>query len=850
MNVNEITESLKEMFNEPLKDGENRKIVFWTDTNEEFKEDFKDIQIDGVKSIYLHHNNQFYVKYLLEEKDINSSYLIYTNMNIESPDNWLYDTVKYSMTFYADRVSLLLKEFNIDVSLRPYVEKYIAFFGAKDRRHRLRDFDITFQTREQLELAMMNVLCRKYTLDFQPVLRTVFMDTLEDEDNRYLHDFRRYFDVNTFWSYVEAEYAYDQENKSLKTLFMHLTITAFSQYVASKHLEHFKKYIADTHRTNIYVFIDQWMHHKDDYKIYDEYVQMVEEEIQLPNIIHELPVDTFKEADVFPYIDRAIIIYIANALLEQYEDYEEYISLIHERRNKHFYGQYKYIYDALYYTVKMYDFHKQFRDGIPQGRAKDIYQAYIDEYYVMDLYYRKFYVAYDKAENSDLLLKIKSHVENLYTNWYLADLSAHWTQSLQEEILDQWSLPGIYNQQQFYSNIVSMHENERVFVIISDALRYEIAAELKEQVRSEIMGHVEMDTLLGVVPSITKTGMAALLPQQSMKIDQKGRVLIDGKQTTNLKQREQILNAYVDESIAIDYEKVFHMNKAERRDTFRGKKLIYIYHDMIDAVGDDPRTEKRTFQAVEQSLKQLSNLLRIIRNDLSGIHVYITADHGFIYQRDALKVSDLMSKDDIDAFASSRRYMLSETKTEVSGQKCIPLSSVFDNDPPIYAYVPNATMRYRVQGGGANFVHGGVSLQEIVLPLLYIRNKRSGQRGAEAITKVDIRLTSTTRRITNSIFTLDFFQTERVAEQTNPRTVKVYMVDESDHILSNEEIIIGDSRAEDPKERMFTVQFALKNHSYDRRASYDLIIKDHETDIILERIPFTIHLGIISDFDF
>ncbi len=74
------------------------------------------------------------------------------------------------------------------------------------------------------------------------------------------------------------------------------------------------------------MFIDHWMHHKTDYVIFDEYAEMAEQEIQLSNIINNLPVETFKQADIFPYIDRAIIIYIANGLVTQLEDYEE----IHE----------------------------------------------------------------------------------------------------------------------------------------------------------------------------------------------------------------------------------------------------------------------------------------------------------------------------------------------------------------------------------------------------------------------------------------------------------------------------------------------------------------------------------------
>src|SRR5690625_1999583 len=628
MNLEQINKSLAEMFNEPLKDGEERKIVFWTDTDKDFLDAFEKVHLEGIKTIHLHKNNQFYIKHLLEEEDISTSYLIYTNIDVTSSENWLYDMVGYSKTFYADRVSLLMNEFNIDASLRQYVQKYIAYFGVQEQLKRLKDFGMSFETREVLELAMMNTLCKKHSLNFQTVLRTVLMDTLNDEDNRYLHDFTRFFDIDTFWAYVEREYAYSREEKTLKTLFIHLAVTAFSQSIPEENLAALQHFISDQNRANIYVFIDQWMHHRTDYQIYNEYIQLIEEEIRLKDIINTLPIDIFKSADVFPYIDRAIIIEVSNNLMENHEDYEACINLINERRGKHFYEQFEHTYTALYYTVKMFDFHKRYSHGIPQGEAIDIYQAYTEDYYVMDTYYRKCYVAFHAAGSNELLLKLKTLVENKYTNWYMGELSTHWSQALHRDIPKKWALPGTYNQQQFYSNIISRHDDERVFVIISDALRYEIGVELQERLKSEILGSSELDTMLGVVPSVTKLGMAALLPHQKLEINDDGRVLIDGQSTSGIENRQKILQSYVEESMAIHYESILTMNKGERRETFRGKKLIYIYHDTIDAIGDHAATEINTFNAAEDAIDQISDLLRIIRNDLSGIHVYVTADHG------------------------------------------------------------------------------------------------------------------------------------------------------------------------------------------------------------------------------
>src|SRR5690606_12666580 len=209
---------------------------------------------------------------------------------------------------------------------------------------------------------------------------------------------------------------------------------------------------------------------------------------------------------------------------------------------------------------------------------------------------------------------------------------------------------------------------------------------------------------------VTKLGMASLLPHKTIDFDASGRVLVNGKDSSGLENRKAIIETVVEESIAIHYQDIRDMNKAGRRETFKGKKLIYIYHDTIDAMGDKASTEIYTFNAVETALNQLYDLVKIIRDDLSGTNVYITADHGFLYQRDALEESDKIVNEVADPLEVKRRYVLSMEKCDISGQLAVNLSSIVKNEQQLTAYVPNGTIRNRMQGTGVNFVHGGASL--------------------------------------------------------------------------------------------------------------------------------------------
>ncbi|OFD57541.1 BREX-1 system phosphatase PglZ type A (plasmid) [Bacillus cereus] len=851
LDLEQVISTLTNTFNEPLNDGEQRKIVFWVDKNKEFVEEIHQISIDNIKVHQLTEQNNFYTKYLLEEEDTASHYLVYTNNDLSVEENWLIDTVCYSKIFYADKISLLLGDLGIDISLRAVVKKYEKFFNKKHTQ-KFKSYGIQVFKEEMIEIAIMSVLCNLKTPDFEEVLKTVLKESLLEEENKYITSMEKYFDINVFWKYVSNLYAYDREDKSLKTLFIHLTVTTLSHLMEESLLSNVKSFIAERNKSNSLVFIDHWMHHKSDYTIYNELAEIVEREIQLADIVRQLSIESFKKADTFPYFDKAIIIYIANSLESSHEDYEEYTKLINLRRVKHFYENYQFIYEALFYTVKMYEFHKKYSSGILKASASDMWKNYVNEYHVMDTYYRKFYVAFDKEPNSEILKKLKTMVENLYTNWYMGDLSSHWSMAVESDMKDNWDLPGITNQQDFYKQYVApkVYKGERIFVIISDALRYEVGVEITDKLNAETLGSCEVEPVLSVIPSVTKIGMASLLPHKVIDIDENARVIVDGKSSSGIENRKVIIESTVADSVAIHAPEVFSMNKAGRREYFKGKKLIYIYHDTIDAMGDKASTEIYTFDAVEKAIDEISTLIKIIRDDLSGTNILVTADHGFVYQRDALVESDKIEKEDINTIEVKRRYMLSKEKREMDGILNIKLDSIIQNENQLNVYVPKATIRFKIQGSGVNFVHGGASLQEVVVPLIKYKNIRRGQANSKEIAKVDIKLTSSTRKITNSLFHLSFFQTEKIEDKVVPRTVLIYMADEDETVISNEETIIGDRTSENPEERTFKLCFALKSMTYDKNKHYYLAIKDVETGVTLEKIPFNINLGIISDFDF
>ena len=326
--------------------------------------------------------------------------------------------------------------------------------------------------------------------------------------------------------------------------------------------------------------------------------------------------------------------------------------------------------------------------------------------------------------------------------------------------------------------------------------------------------------------------------------------MIDGISTKDTSGRRKILKSCVNESEVVLLNDLIPMTRTELRNIFKGKSVVYIYHNVIDSVGDKG-DESKTFQAVEQAFEEIEGAIKTINKNLTEANIYITSDHGFIYRRKPLEESDKTTKGDTLPLLTNKRFLIFDQDVDLAGTINLRLDYIFGKDCGLTLTVPRGDNRFKTPGGGQNFVHGGTSLQEIVIPLIKYRNDRRKDESM-LISKVDIKLTNTTRKITNSLFSLDFFQTEKLIDKKVARTVKLYFTDELGQRISNEQSILADKISEKASERTFKVSFNLKSSNYSKLDKYYLILEDPEEPIkkIYDKIPFNISLGIVNEFDF
>ena len=392
-----------------------------------------------------------------------------------------------------------------------------------------------------------------------------------------------------------------------------------------------------------------------------------------------------------------------------------------------------------------------------------------------------------------------------------------------------------------------LESGDKVFVIISDALRYEIGVELNNKFNSIVVDSSKIEPMVTSIPSITSVGMASLLPNKEITINDNGRVFVDGKDSSGIENRKGILRNNFENSIAVDFNNI-PKNKMEFIEALKGYKLVYIYHNVVDATGDKANTENDTFIAAERAMQDILWLRDKITTWLGGINIFVTADHGFLYQRSTLEEASKINKENIEILDKNRRSIISKENRDIDGLFKFNLEYLSLENKGIYVYIPKSDIRFKTQGAGNKYVHGGATLQEAIVPVIFYKHKRSTYKNYKETKEVSLKLLNSRNKVTTEEFRLTFFQVEQVSAEVLAVTYEVYMVDADDNVISNKEKIIADNKIDRPEERNHIVGMKLKRQEYSKRETYRLIVRNLDKDVIVNEIPFIIDIAIQDDF--
>lgn len=864
MDTDKVIQDLNRRFAEPLPEFYRRRIIFWYDEDKEFEDKLDEVVLENATVVALTGNNAFSVKKLLSVDDLTTNYLVYSPISYNRPDdNWLLDVELYSEKFRADLISIWMDEMGIvsNPAMRKQIKHYRAYFNAKERRLKVSAQNKVPATPAQLHMAVMAAICGLKDAQPNRILRSVFRAGLDLNHNAVYQDFLNYGADNAFWAMVRQGCGFAEEEPDLGRLGIHLLLTAATRTMRQEYLAGLDGFISMPHQAYCYDFVSDWLHSEDIKLLYDV-ARYVEDEVRLHQRFEKLTVDDLAGTECFPCINEVILTKLMTEISDHIIDVDGIMATVEKRRTCVWYEPFENFYDGILQVANMQSFFKEHSAGFHTAEAKGIWKEYTESYYQMDTYYRLFHLSFQKSlETSNILLDdlfkhVVDKVEGLYTHWFLGELGNNWSDVCADEMATYGKVLEVPQQEDFYRSYIKTSDN-KVFVIISDAMRYEVAAALADQLRRETQSNVNLNSMQSIFPSITNFGMAALLPHKELTVELRNDVLTvfaDGQSTAS-GYRDKVLKREKQENVALKYKDIITMKRPERSALVKGKDMtVYIYHDTIDEASHTSDTA--VFSACDKAISELKNLVRIIVNEFGGTNILITADHGFLYTYSPLSEDDKVDKTSFNGMdvEYGRRYAIMYKGARPSyllPVKFLGGNSEFDG------FAPRESIRIKMNGGGMNFVHGGISLQEIVVPVIeyhYLRNdsmeyKRNKQKYDTK--PVTVSLLSASRKISNLIFSLNFYQKDAVGANREAATYRVYFTDENGRQISDVQKVIADKTSDNGTDRTFRCHFNLKSLKYSNTATYYLVIADEQGLQLPQREPFQIDIAFaVDEFDF
>lgn len=794
---------------------ESHRLVFWYDGGREWMDTFNSFELTGVTKLIVA-GNEFGTKVrIVRDADPESKFLIYAGQSRPpDADNWLLDLLLTGYEYKADKASLALQDVGLSHAFLALAEEHAVFFNSAKRTGALREIHHPAEdTERDIRLKMVAILAGT-AVDMDAMLLR-FLDDAIDEDGLIDGD-----PVDTclgscgltgfFWREASRLFGYQSDDPSLRDFAVVLFRGANPLDLEVSLHPHAK------------VFLQRWKDSQNHRAAFQQWSRMMEQQLQVKIALDDLasPAE-LGDSDTFELFDKCIL----HRLCADFVGKVPAVDLqrvIQSRRASIWYSAHEQGYKALENAIELRQLLESVElavDSIAGG-----FKRYVSTWWRVDMAYRRCMWNIRCYKQVAVMEPVAQWVEGAYVNNFLLPLNDRWSD--QVRTMTDWKCPDSVAQTDFFSRYVQpfLNKGQKVFVIVSDALRYEAASDYAQRLQSANRWTASVEAMFGVLPSYTQLGMAALLPGSKRMVDaEDATVTLDGVSTTGTSNRSAILNAACGgKAVAIQAEDFLELNsKTDGRALMRDNEVVYIYHNLIDKTGDAPSTEARTFDAVEKTFEEIDQIIKKVAN-INGSNMLLTSDHGFIFQQSELADEDLtpLPASHVLTFRN-RRFaigsgIVTRSDIKIFSSHSLGLTSSWDGAFPL------SLGRYPLQGSGKRYVHGGVSLQEVVVPVVKIHKARADDTG-----KVDVEILRAPVKITTGQVSLSLLQDRQVQGKILPRNLRVSVCAKNGTLLSDIKTLTFDSREPDARQREVSVLLTMA-HVADSYNNQDVDIRLEE----------------------
>ena len=418
-------------------------------------------------------------------------------------------------------------------------------------------------------------------------------------------------------------------------------------------------------------------------------------------------------------------------------------------------------------------------------------RRYCEKYFEIDQLYRKYIT--DSNEIEDTLEDIYEWVEKFYIE-YLDKLNSLFSERIFKK--GKWELEGLFFQGDFFKKL-DLKNNPKTGIIIVDGLRYELGKEIYHRISNEF--NVDIKPVYAQIPTDTVVGMASLLSPEKYEFDCDPSGILISSNGVPLNNKPQRINYLKSKIEKITDFNIKDFNDKPLKEIQIIKNPILIFSDYPDKLLESGGINYLQF--ISQSLNPITKgIKKLLKAGFKEVH--IISDHGFLTFKDPEFNFKIEEKPGF--IRDSRRF--------ACGENIAAGNLVQFNIPNMKKglYFPRSIYYFKHD----SFLHGGISIQETIIPYIRITNKK------ETVKKVDIQV-EMEKGVSNRIFEIKL-KPKRTEIEMNSRTIDVAAYYKEELISSRPAIEI------DSKEESVMIRI-LPTKNIPQGGKIKIIIKDQET---------------------
>lgn len=783
------------------------RVVFWYDPDGDMHDVFESFSDPDVFKIELA-NDEFSVKYQILRQEPDKKFLVYSPKERPVPEeNWLLDLEMGNYVFSADPAAIIAEQLGIKPSLKHIINERQGFFrNQAERVEPLAALASPDWNEEDLLYGMLSVTAarnkreREQLLPLATILVSIAADKDATERWRKITEWK--LDA-LFFARIKREYNIQLDEPDPKGVLLQLFMAAF-EYQSSKNRTAMAR--------GAFLFVDKWREQKAETELYEATAYQLESTLKIRERCSGMNDKLLSQLDIFPCIDHELLERLSAMISSPEASISSAWELAKQRTASYWYlndkeGKLKNWYEAILTACELFQAINKLKKEAPfRALSKSgLWDIYAKSLHLIDREYRTFLYHYSKAGSPPALAAAIERAAAIYLNDFLVPLSQRW-QSLLDA--DQ-SFDFAPHQETFFETKLSrmLREGKRVFVLVSDALRWEAGVELAERITATGRFETTLEAMQASLPTYTDHGIAALLPHTAIEIDPvSGDVRIDGFAPAGIEGRSKYLARALSgkldgiQGCALSAEEFLTFLESDFETKLKEMQLVYIFSVTIDNAGH--ASDMDLPGAVETELERLVSIVRKIASFGRGI-IFITADHGFLYSGAARDDVYMLDVPELEGeIIRDQRYILGTNLQPAAGLMKIgaPARS-FSGDT--IALIVKGIMKIKRKGASGNFVHGGASIQELAIPLLQVTPLRKDESRKASVSVLG------SREITTPSIVLKLFQEEAVGGFVLPHRLQLWFESEAGEIISNKAECLCDSRDPEDVNRAFSVSFEL-----------------------------------------